>query len=450
MLALGTIVPVLPKLVVTFLNGDTAAAAEIYGVFGTAWALMQFLCSPPLGALSDRFGRRPVVLISNLGLGLDYIVMALAPSLWWLFVGRVVSGITAASISTGFAYVADVTPPEGRAARFGMLGVAFGAGFVLGPALGGLAGGVEPRLPFWIAAGLSLTNALYGLFVLPESLPRERRAPFEWRRANPLGSLALLRSHRELLGLASVNFLGQLAHAVLPSVTVLYMGYRYGWDERTVGLVMAGVGICSMVVQGALIGPVVRRFGERSALILGLLFGTAGFATYGIASTGSVFLVGVPLMALWGKSRCPRPDEPPRRSARAGTGSGRQRQHRRHRQHDRSGPVHAGVRRRDRLRAKLAFSRSAVRPRGADAACGDRDRVAGNERQVARMDAREGGRKSGISCPAFRCAPCGLRDRRRCPKIHKRPRGKIVELAGLIETRKAEFHDFLRRLIRGR
>ena len=136
--------------------------------------------------------------------------------------------------------------------------------------------------------------------VLPESLPRERRAPFEWRRANPLGSLALLRSHRELLGLASVNFLGQLAHAVLPSVTVLYMGYRYGWDERTVGLVMAGVGICSMVVQGALIGPVVRRFGERSALILGLLFGTAGFATYGIASTGSVFLVGVPLMALWG------------------------------------------------------------------------------------------------------------------------------------------------------
>jgi DHA1 family tetracycline resistance protein-like MFS transporter len=300
MLALGTIVPVLPKLVVTFLNGDTAAAAEVYGVFGTAWALMQFLCSPLLGALSDRFGRRPVVLISNVGLGLDYVVMALAPSLWWLFVGRVVSGITAASISTGFAYVADVTPSEGRAARFGMLGVAFGAGFVLGPALGGLAGAIDPRLPFWIAAGLSLANALYGLLILPESLPRERRAPFEWRRANPLGSLALLRSHRELLGLASINFLGQLAHAVLPSVTVLYMGYRYGWDERTVGLVMAGVGICSMVVQGALIGPVVRRFGERAALVTGLLFGVAGFATYSIAASGTVFLIGVPLMALWG------------------------------------------------------------------------------------------------------------------------------------------------------
>jgi len=300
MLALGTIVPVLPKLVVTFLNGDTAAAAEIYGAFGTAWALMQFLCSPLLGALSDRFGRRPVVLISNVGLGLDYVVMALAPSLWWLFVGRVVSGITSASISTAFAYVADVTPPEGRAARFGMLSVAFGAGFVLGPALGGLAGGIDPRLPFWIAAGLSLANALYGLFVLPESLPRERRAPFAWRRANPLGSLALLCSHRALLGLASVYFLGQLAHAVLPSVTVLYMDYRFGWDERTVGLVMAGVGICAMVVQGALIGPVVTRFGERNALVAGLLFGAAGFAIYAAATSGAVFLIGIPVMALWG------------------------------------------------------------------------------------------------------------------------------------------------------
>jgi DHA1 family tetracycline resistance protein-like MFS transporter len=300
MLALGTIIPVLPKLVVSFLHGDTAAAAEVYGVFGTAWALMQFLCSPLLGALSDRFGRRPVVLISNIGLGLDYIVMAVAPSLSWLFVGRVLSGITAASVSTGFAYVADVTPPEGRAARFGMLGVAFGAGFVLGPALGGLAGAVDPRLPFWIAAVLSLANALYGLVVLPESLPPERRAPFEWRRANPLGSFALLRSHRELVGLASVNFLSQLAHALLPSVTVLYMGYRYGWDERMVGFVMAGVGVCAMVVQGTLIGPVVKRFGERRALIAGLLFGAAGFAIYGVAASGAVFLVGIPVMALWG------------------------------------------------------------------------------------------------------------------------------------------------------
>src|SRR5215467_12489913 len=194
MLAIGVIIPVLPKLVVEFSGGDAEAAARVYGLFGTVWALMQFVFSPVQGALSDRFGRRPVILISNFGLGLDYIVMALAPSLNWLFLGRVISGITAASISTSYAYVADVTPPGERAARFGLLGAAFGVGFVLGPALGGLAGAVDPRLPFWIAAGLSLANALYGFFILPESLPPERRAPFAWRRANPVGALMLLRS----------------------------------------------------------------------------------------------------------------------------------------------------------------------------------------------------------------------------------------------------------------
>jgi len=300
MLALGIIIPVLPRLVVDFMGGDASGAAEVLGIFGTAWALMQFLFSPMVGALSDRFGRRPVILISNIGLGLDYILMAVAPSLWWLFVGRVISGVTAASISAGYAYVADVTPPEQRAARFGMLGVAFGAGFVLGPAIGGLTGAVDPRLPFWIAAALSLINALYGWLILPESLARERRMAFAWRRANPLGSLKLLRSHRELFGLASINFLDALAHAVLPSMGVLYMLYRYGWDERTVGLVMAGIGLCSIVVQGGLIGPVVGRFGERNALIAGLMFGAAGFFVYGIAPTGMIFLVGVPLMALWG------------------------------------------------------------------------------------------------------------------------------------------------------
>ena len=300
MLALGIIIPVLPGLIIGFMNGDTAGAAEILGLFGTAWALMQFLFSPLFGALSDRFGRRPVILISNVGLGLDYILMAVAPSLWWLFVGRVVSGITAASISTGFAYVADVTPPEQRAARFGMLGVAFGAGFVLGPALGGITGVVDPRLPFWIAAVLSLLNALYGWLILPESLSPERRMPFARRRANPLGALKLLRSHRELLGLASIGFLSNLAHAVLPAMGVLYMLYRYGWDERTVGFVMAGVGLCAIVVQGGLIGPAVKLFGERKALIVGLLFGAIGFFVYGIAATGTIFMIGVPLMALWG------------------------------------------------------------------------------------------------------------------------------------------------------
>ena len=238
--------------------------------------------------------------MSNFGLGLDYIVMALAPSLTWLFVGRVISGITAASISTAYAYIADVTPADKRAARFGLLGVAFGAGFVFGPALGGLAGNVSPRLPFWIAAALSLANALYGFLVLPESLPPERRAGLVWRRANPFGALALLASQPQLGGLATVSFLGNLAHASLPSISVLYMQYRYGFDERTVGLTLAGVGLCSMIVQGGLIGRTVRRFGERTTLIMGLGFGVAGFALFGLAPTGLVFWSGIPLMALWG------------------------------------------------------------------------------------------------------------------------------------------------------
>jgi MFS transporter, DHA1 family, tetracycline resistance protein len=300
MLSLGVVIPVLPKLVTDFMGGDTELAARVFGVFGTAWALMQFLFSPMQGALSDRFGRRAVILISNLGIGLDYILMALAPTIGWLFAGRVISGITSASISTAYAYVADVTPPDKRAARFGLLGAAFGAGFVLGPALGGLAGGISPRLPFWIAAGLSLANAAYGLFVLPESLPRSDRTPFAWRRANPLGALVLLRSHAELFGLAGVNFIDNLAHAVLPSVSVLYMSYRYGWNERDVGLTLAGVGAASIVVQGAIMGPLTRWIGERGALLLGLAFGIAGFTVFALAETGVIFWIGIPLLAMWG------------------------------------------------------------------------------------------------------------------------------------------------------
>lgn len=300
MLAIGIVIPVLPKLVVDFVGGDTQQAAKIFGVFGTAWALMQFLFSPFQGSLSDRFGRRPVILISNFGVGLDYVLMALAPTLGWLLVGRVISGITAASISTAYAYVADVTPQDKRAARFGLLGAAFGAGFVLGPALGGFAGSISPRLPFWIAAGLSLANACYGLLVLPESLPRSRRAGFRWRRANPFGALALLRSHAELFGLAFVNFLGNLAHAVLPSISVLYMLYRYGSNERIVGLTLAGVGFASIIVQGAVVGPVTKRIGERAALMLGLAFGVAGFLVFALAKTDAEFWIGIPLLALWG------------------------------------------------------------------------------------------------------------------------------------------------------
>jgi DHA1 family tetracycline resistance protein-like MFS transporter len=302
MMALGIIIPVLPKLIESFVDNDTASAARIFGLFGTAWALMQFLFSPVLGGLSDRFGRRPVVLLSNFGLSADYVLMALAPSLVWLFVGRLISGITSASISTAFAYIADTTPPEKRAAYFGKIGVAFGAGFIFGPALGGLLGDFSPRVPFWVAAGLSLLNGLYGLFILPESLPPDRRAPFRWKSANPIGMLHLLRSNRILAGLQVSNFFSQLAHVVLPSTFVLYATYRYGWDVKMVGITLAIVGLCSMVVQGTAIGPIVKRLGERRALLLGFAFGSIGFFIYGAAPTGLLFCVGIPVMSLWGVS----------------------------------------------------------------------------------------------------------------------------------------------------
>ena len=300
MFALGLIMPILPKLVESFVDNDTASAARIFGLFGTAWALMQFFFSPILGGLSDRFGRRPVVLLSNFGLALDYVLMALAPSLSWLFVGRVISGITSASVSTAFAYIADITPVERRAAVFGKVGAAFGAGFIIGPAIGGLLGGQDPRLPFWVAAALSFANTLYGLLILPESLPRDRRSPFRWRRANPVGALHLLRSSPALARLSVVNFVAQLAHVVLPSTFVLYATYRYGWSAATVGLTLAMVGICAMAVQGLAIGPIVKRLGERRALLLGLGCGAFGFLIFGAAPSGVLFWLGIPVMALWG------------------------------------------------------------------------------------------------------------------------------------------------------
>jgi len=300
MFALGMIIPVLPHLIEDFLGGDTVGAAKVYGVFGTVWALMQFFSMPVMGALSDRYGRRGVIVLSNLGLGVNYVLMALAPNLVWLFVGRVISGITAATISTGMAYVADVTPVEQRATAFGRMGIAFGLGFVLGPALGGILGSVDPRLPFWAAAAASLLNGVYGAFVLPESLPPERRRPFDWKRANPFGSLRMLSRHRELAGLAGVVFLSNLAHAALPATFVLYAAYRYDWQEREVGFVFAAVGICSAIVQGALVGPAVRRLGERRVLLTGLACGAIGFFGYGIAPNGALFLAAVPIVALWG------------------------------------------------------------------------------------------------------------------------------------------------------
>ncbi len=299
-LALGIIIPVLPKLVEQFLGGDTAQAAEMFGLFGTVWALMQFIFSPVLGALSDQYGRRRVILISCFGLGVDYIFMASAPTLWLLFIGRIISGITGASFTAAGAYIADVTPPEKRAAGFGMIGAAWGLGFVLGPALGGILGGIDTRLPFWVAASLTLLNALYGLFVLPESLSVELREKFSWKRANPLGSLKLLRSHHELFRLATVNGFFYLAHQVLPSVFVLYASFRYGWNEEKVGITLAIMGACGMIVQGGIVKRIVADFGEQRALLAGLLFGIVGFAIFGLAPVGIIFWLGIPIFSLMG------------------------------------------------------------------------------------------------------------------------------------------------------
>ncbi|HZP48324.1 MAG TPA: TCR/Tet family MFS transporter [Vicinamibacterales bacterium] len=300
MLALGVIVPVLPLLVVSLSGGDTARGAAIYGLFGTTFAAMQFVFSPVLGSLSDRFGRRRVILLSNVGLGLDYVLMALAPSLWWLLAGRVVSGITSSSLPTAMAYIADVTDARERAAKFGLLGVAFGVGFIVGPALGGVLGDISLRAPFWGAAVLSLANATYGFFILPESLPLHRRTPFHWKRANVLGAFQMLRSRPQLFALGGASFLSMLAHDSLPTTFVLYTAYRYAWGQKMVGLVLAMVGALMIVVQGGLVGRMVGWLGERKAMVTGFLGGAVGMGAYALAPSGGAFLVGLPFTALYG------------------------------------------------------------------------------------------------------------------------------------------------------
>ena len=300
-MALGIMIPVLPTLVKQMAGGDTSVAAEWNVVFSTTFGVMQFICSPIMGLLSDRFGRRPVLLTSIFGMGLDFLFMAFAPNLRWLYAGRIVNGATAASIGTANAYIADITAPENRAKAFGVMGAAFGVGFTFGPALGGLLAEVDIGLPFLVCAGLALSNWLYGYFILPESLPPERRTKsLDWKRANPLGSLKLLRSQPGLLGLASIGFLYQMGYVVLPVIFVLYTSHRYGWTPATMGLTMMATGISTIVVQMLLIGPVVKRVGERGALLLGLGSGCVGFAVYGLATEGWIYLLGVPLFALTG------------------------------------------------------------------------------------------------------------------------------------------------------
>lgn len=298
-IAMAIVVPVLPVLVQEF-TGSTARAGWMNGLFIALWAVMQFLFSPLVGSLSDRFGRRPVLLLSSAGLGISYALVALAPSLGWLAAARVLAGITASSIGATYAYMADITPPERRARAYGLIGAAFSGGFVLGPFLGGVLGEISPRLPFWAAAASSATVFLYGAFILPESLDPSRRMAFSWKRANPLGALRLLRSHRELFGLSVVNFLLYFAHHVFSSVFVLYAGHRFGWTPRDVGILLAVVGLIDILVQGVVVGWVVRRLGDRRTMILGLAGGTVGLLVMGLATTSTGFVLSILPQALWG------------------------------------------------------------------------------------------------------------------------------------------------------
>ena len=308
-LGIGIVIPVLPELIKDFLLRDgvhpeevTSVAGWYVGMIGASYAFMQFFCAPILGALSDRFGRRPIILGSLLGLGVDYIIQGFAPSVWWLFIGRSLAGIMGGSFSAANAYIADVSTPENRARNFGLVGMVFGLGFIFGPAFGGLLGSVHIRLPFFVAAGFALANCLYGFFVLPESLPPDKRSSLSVSKANPFGTVSRLRAYPLVAGLAIAFLLLSLAQRGLENVWVLFTGFQFGWDERDNGLVLGLVGICAVVVQGGLVKPIISRIGERNAIKIGILISMAAFFSYGMASQGWVILVTIVFGSLGGIS----------------------------------------------------------------------------------------------------------------------------------------------------
>jgi len=285
-ISFGLILPVLPTLLVE-LTGETVSQAAIRsGWLAFVYAAMQFLCAPVLGNLSDRFGRRPVLLFAVCGLGLDFLIMGFAPTFGWLFLGRLISGIAGASFTPAYAYVADISPPERRAQNFGLISACFGIGFILGPALGGLLGGFGPRTPFFVAAGLSLANFVYGTFVLPESLAPEKRRSFEARRANPLGTIMQMRRHPVLLGLLGALFLWMVAHQVMPATWTFYTKFRFGWSEATIGASLALAGAVMAVSQASLMRVLVPRLGERHAALLGIAIAGIGYVGYATATEG--------------------------------------------------------------------------------------------------------------------------------------------------------------------
>jgi MFS transporter, DHA1 family, tetracycline resistance protein len=299
-LGMGIIIPILPGLIREFVGGSESIVACYFGPLSSVYALMQFLCAPLLGALSDRFGRRPVILISLLGLGANYLIMAIAPSIGWLFLGRFVAGIMGASYTTANAYIADISTPENRAQNFGLVGVAFGLGFIFGPAVGGMLGALNIRLPFIAAACFSLMNLLYGFFVLPESLSPENRSHFVWHRANPVSSIMRLRNYPFVASLAMVFILISLPQRGMESIWVLYTSYRFGWGEQANGFSLALVGVMAVIVQGFLIRPVIKALGEERTAILGLGISTLIYVLYGMAYKGWMMLIIVILGTLGG------------------------------------------------------------------------------------------------------------------------------------------------------
>lgn len=299
-LGIGIIIPVLPQLVAEMLGGNESHAAAWYGGIAASYALAQFVFAPVLGAFSDRVGRRPVLLISLFGFGVNYLLLGLAPSLGWLFVARTLSGVTGASITTCNAYIADISTAGNRARNFGLVGAAFGIGFIFGPALGGVLGHLGPRVPFFVSAGIVAVNWLYGLLVLPESLPPERRRAFSLGDANPLGGLARLRRYPIVAGLAVAFVCLALAQRGLETVWVLYTRYRFGWEELQNGLALALVGLMAAVVQGGLVRHIVHRIGERATVVTGLSVAACGFVLYGLATRGWMVLVVVVVTSLGG------------------------------------------------------------------------------------------------------------------------------------------------------
>ena len=301
----GIILPVVPKLVGELIHSDITEAAKYGGWLGFAYAFTQFICAPMVGNLSDRYGRRPILLISLLGFGLDYLFLALAPSIGWLFVGRILAGLTGASISTASSYIADVSTDETRTKNFGLIGAAFGLGFIIGPILGGLLGHYGARIPFYVASVLCLLNFIYGYFILPESLDETKRRPFEWRRANPIGSLKLLAKHPKISSLVIALILVYIRLQAVQSNWHFFTMYKFDWSERIVGISLGVLGLLLGLVQGVLIRWTTPKLGEQKSIYYGLMFYALGLFLFSFAAEGwmmMLFLIPYSLGGICGPS----------------------------------------------------------------------------------------------------------------------------------------------------